>query len=175
MGHFHLTLGTTVALTFMGTTYWILPSLLGRQLRFTGLARIQPYLWFLGMSLFSLSYHIAGLRGLPRRVYSSTLGGGAGNTWQGLTHIAAAGGVILFLSAMCFVTVVAATWLTGRRIEAPAIEFAQALHPVKAQGLWDRLGLWTVVAVVMILLAYGYPIYTLLEHTRFGSPGFKPF
>jgi cytochrome c oxidase subunit 1 len=175
MGHFHLTLGTTVALTFMGTTYWILPHLLGRELRLTALARIQPYLWFLGMSLFSLSYHIAGLRGLPRRVYTATLPGSEGNTWQGLTHIAAAGGVILFVSAMCFVTVVAATWVTGRRIEAPALEFAQPLHPVRAQGIWDRLGLWTVVAVLMIILAYGYPIYTLLAHPRFGSPGFKPF
>jgi hypothetical protein len=76
---------------------------------------------------------------------------------------------------MCFVTVVAATWVTGRRIEAPALEFAQPLHPVRAQGIWDRLGLWTVVAVLMIILAYGYPIYTLLAHPRFGSPGFKPF
>jgi cytochrome c oxidase subunit 1 len=31
--HFHLTFGTRVALTFMGATYWLLPRLLGRELR----------------------------------------------------------------------------------------------------------------------------------------------
>src|SRR6476661_8349238 len=48
MGHFHVTLGTTVALTFMGATYWLLPRLLGREIRFVWLARVQPYLWFAG-------------------------------------------------------------------------------------------------------------------------------
>src|SRR4030095_727776 len=88
MGHFHVTLGTTVALTFMGTTYWLLPRLLGRELRFPLLARLQPYLWFLGMAIFSTSYHIAGMRGLPRRVYSSALAGDQGAAWHGLTQVA---------------------------------------------------------------------------------------
>ena len=82
-GHFHITLGTTVALTFMGGTYWLLPRLLGRELRFPRLATVQPYLWFLGMAFFSTSYHIAGLRGLPRRVYSGTLTGEYGQPWEG--------------------------------------------------------------------------------------------
>src|SRR4029079_2832282 len=58
MGHFHLTLGTTAALSFMGATYWLLPKITGRDLKLTGLARVQPYLWFLGMAFFSTSYHI---------------------------------------------------------------------------------------------------------------------
>jgi cytochrome c oxidase subunit I len=37
-GHFHVTLGTTVALSFMGATYWLLPRLTGRALRFETLA-----------------------------------------------------------------------------------------------------------------------------------------
>jgi len=37
------------------------------------------------------------------------------------------------------------------------------------------LGLWTVVAVVMIAVAYAYPIYHLLTMERFGSPGFMPY
>jgi cytochrome c oxidase subunit 1 len=174
-GHFHVTLGTTVALTFMGATYWLLPRLIGRELRFQGLARVQPYLWFGGMILFSTSYHIAGLRGLPRRVYSGALTGDHGASWQTLTLVAAVGGVILFVSALAFVTVVAATWIAGRRIPAPAFEFAVPLRPVTAIGLWDRLALWTAVAVVLLAIAYVFPLYTLLTHTRYGSPPFQPF
>jgi cytochrome c oxidase subunit 1 len=175
MGHFHVTLGTTVALTFMGTTYWLLPRLLGRELRFPLLARLQPYLWFVGMAIFSTSYHIAGMRGLPRRVYTSALAGDQGAAWHGLTQVAAVGGVILFVSALGYVTVVFATWIGGRRIPAPAFEFAVPLVRPTTLGLWDRFGLWTVVAILLVAAAYGYPLIQLLAHQRFGSPPFKPF
>jgi cytochrome c oxidase subunit 1 len=174
-GHFHVTLGTTVALSFMGATYWLLPRLTARALRFEMAARLQPYLWLGGMVLFSTSYHIAGLRGMPRRVYSGALSGTDGGSWETLTVVAALGGVVLFLSAMMFVTVVAATWLAGRRIEAPTFEFAVPLHPVEALGVWDRFGLWTSVAVVLVVLGYAYPLFTLLSHPRFGSPPFPAF
>jgi cytochrome c oxidase subunit 1 len=174
-GHFHVTLGTTVALTFMGATYWLLPRILGRALRFRALAIAQPYLWAAGMVLFSTSYHIAGLRGLPRRVYSAALTGSEGAAWHTLTVVAAVGGVILFVSALCFVVVVAGTWI-GRRTADPAgFEFAQALHPPTATGVWDRFGLWTILAVILVVAAYAYPLWTLLAHPRYGSPGFKPF
>ena len=175
MGHFHLTLGTTAALSFMGATYWLLPRLTGRPLRLLALARAQPYLWFLGMVFFSTSYHVAGLRGLPRRVYSATLSGTEGAAWQGLASIAAVGGIILFVSAVCFVAVVVGTWTGARAAEAPAFEFAEPLRPVGASGLWDRYGFWTIVAIVLVLVAYVYPLYTLLSHPRFGSPPYQPF
>jgi len=174
-GHFHVTLGTTVTLTFMGATYWLLPRLLGRELRFAGLARVQPYLWFLGVAFFSTSYHIAGLRGLPRRVYSGSLSGDQGAGWHGLTVLAAVGAAIMFLSAISFLIVVVATWLAGRRIDPPAFEFAVPLRPVTTLGVWDRYGLWTCVAVLMVAAAYAYPILELLAHPRFGSKGFQPF
>jgi cytochrome c oxidase subunit 1 len=174
-GHFHVTLGTTVALSFMGGTYWLLPRLLGRELRFPWLARIQPYLWFAGMILFSTSYHLAGLRGLPRRVYSGTLSGEHGDAWQSLTMVAAVGGIILFISALAFVTVVFVTWIAGRKVPAPPFEFAVPLQQVTAIGIWDRFGMWTVVAIVLVALAYVYPLYTLLTHTRYGSPPFQAF
>jgi len=173
-GHFHVTLGTTVALTFMGATYYLLPRLLGRDLRLMVLARVQPWLWMLGMSLFSTSYHIAGLRGLPRRVYSAALNGEYGAQWHTLTVVAAVGGTILFLSALSFVVVVVSTWIGGKSIPAPAMEFAVPLKPATA-SVWDRYALWTVLAIVLVALAYAYPLITLYLHPRFGSPGFKPF
>jgi cytochrome c oxidase subunit 1 len=159
----------------MGATYWLLPRILGRELRLTALARLQPYLWFLGMGFFSISYHIAGLRGLPRRVYSAALTGEYGAQWHGLTVLAAVGGVILFVSALLFVAVVLITWTTGRRVEPPAFEFAMPLRPVGGPGLWDRFGMWTVVAVILVILAYAYPLITLIGRTRYGSPPYQPF
>ena len=46
---------------------------------------------------------------------------------------------------------------------------------VAGPSIWDRFGMWTIVAAVLILLAYAYPIITLIGHTRYGSPPFQPF
>jgi cytochrome c oxidase subunit 1 len=175
-GHFHLTVGTTVGLTFMGATYWWLPRLTGRRLRPAGLATAQPYLWFFGMMLFSIPNHIAGLLGLPRRIYDVTyLGAEQAESWIGLTKLSAVGATLLFVSALAFVVVTVATWLAGRRAAAEPFEFATALTPAAGHGLWDRLGLWTVVAVVLIAVAYAYPLLHMLSMQRFGSPGFMPY
>ncbi len=41
--------------------------------------------------------------------------------------------------------------------------------------IWDRLGLWTLVAVALIAMAYAYPLFHMLSMERFGSPGFTSF
>jgi cytochrome c oxidase subunit 1 len=176
-GHFHLTVGSAVALTFMGTTYWLLPRLLGRELELGLLARVQPYLWFVGMALFSFSNHVTGLMGMPRRIYEASFGGAAAALpWKGLTLTSALGGLFLFTSAAFFIMVVLGTWLAGRKREPEPIEWAEPLEPVAAKSTWlDRYGLWTVVAVVIILIAYAIPLWHHLQTIRFGSPGFKPF
>jgi hypothetical protein len=74
-----------------------------------------------------------------------------------------------------FLAIVLATWLRGRRIPPPRFEFAVPIQPAATLGIWDRFGLWTMVAVVLVVLAYAYPLLTLLAHPRYGSPAFKPF
>jgi cytochrome c oxidase subunit 1 len=157
----------------MGATYWLLPRITGRDLRLKPLAIAQPYMWFGGMALFSTAYHIAGLRGLPRRVYSASLTGDY-SQWHALSVVAAVGAIVLFASALCYVIVTAATWLSGEKVAAPGFEFATPLRPAVA-GIWDRFGLWTSIAVVMVIAAYAYPIIHLLMHPRYGSPPYQPF
>ncbi|HEY6224407.1 MAG TPA: cbb3-type cytochrome c oxidase subunit I, partial [Gemmatimonadales bacterium] len=108
--HFHLTVGSAVALTFMGVAYYLLPRLLGRELELGLLARVQPYLWFTGMALFSFSNHITGLMGMPRRVMEATYGGSPiAAQWKVLTGVSAVGGLFLFASAGFFVLVMLGT------------------------------------------------------------------
>lgn len=176
-GHFHLTVGTAVALTFMGATYWLLPRLTGRAIAFPRTAAVQPYLWFVGMQCFSIPSHIAGLMGMPRRIYTGEFQGvEAAQAWIPLVNLSAVGGVILFVSAMCYVGVVVGTMLVAPAGARPAIEYAESLvAPTPGPSLWDRLGLWSAVAVVLIVIAYGPPLYHLHTMTRFPSLGFSPF
>ena len=172
-GHFHLTVGTASALTFMGAAYWMWPRLTGKPLRLLALAKVQPYLWFVGMLIFSTVNHITGLLGMPRRVYDASYGGQPiTHTWQDWTGLSALGGSILFVSAMSFVLVLVVTAL-GKPGETPeSFEYADALEGPVTRTKWDRLALWTGVAVVLVVLAYAWPIWDLLQLERFGSRGF---
>ena len=179
-GHFHLTVGTAVALTFMGTTYWILPKLTGRTLSLPRVASLQPYVWFAGMMPFSISSHITGLMGQPRRVFSSSyFGDEVASSWQFLTTVSAAGGVVLFVSSLMFLAVVFTTWAWGTAESDEAaleVRFARSLDPLPAlRTVWDRVGLWAFVAVLLIIGAYAKPIWDLLTMERYGSLPFTPF
>jgi cytochrome c oxidase subunit 1 len=96
--------------------------------------------------------------------------------WEGLTYASALGGLILFASAMFFVLVMVFTLVAGKRTEPSEIEWAEPLGERSTKPLiWDRLGLWFVVAVILVILAYAIPLSDIFGMTRYGSPGFKPF
>lgn len=175
-GHFHTTVGSASALTFTGACYVIVPRLLRRRLELVPLARVQPYLWFAGMLLFSVPTHITGVMGMPRRVFDPSYGDHpAAVQWQWLTDVSAVGGIVLFASALFFVLVMLFTLVAPPALAGP-IEFSQPLEEPGARGAFlDRLGLITAMAVVLVTVAYAYPIWQHLQMARFGSPGFSPF
>lgn len=178
-GHFHLTVGSAAALTYMGTMYWLVPRFRGVSLQYRPLAQVQPYLWMLGMSFFSFPNHITGLMGLPRRVYDTTYGGAPqAQMWSELTAISAAGGIIVFTSALCFVLSIGKTLLHKPGGVPIPLTWAKSLESDAAAPevtLWDRLERWWVIALVLVLIAYAVPLIDIFRMTRFGSPGFKPF
>ena len=68
-GHFHATVVGGTALAFMGVTYYVIPLIFRKQVAFWPLVRIQPYLFAIGMALFSSAMMFAGTFGVPRRHY----------------------------------------------------------------------------------------------------------
>jgi len=176
-GHFHLTVGTASALTFMGACYWLLPRLTGRDLELKLLAIIQPYLWFMGMVMFSISNHLTGLQGMPRRIYDFSYGGSPiAAEWTQGTYMSAFGGLLLFGSALCFVAVMFGSLLAGPKKELTRIEFAEPLEPPgdKARIL-DKLWIWVLIAVILVIAAYAVPLFQHLTMERFGAPGVRVY
>ena len=66
-GHFHATVVGGTATAFMGVTYYLLPLVFERKVAFWPLAKIQPYLFSIGLLIFSMSMTFAGTFGVPRR------------------------------------------------------------------------------------------------------------
>jgi len=74
-GHFHATVVGGTALAFMGVTYYVIPLIFRKQVAFWPLAKIQPYLFAIGMTVFSIAMTFAGTFGVPRRHWDSTFSG----------------------------------------------------------------------------------------------------
>jgi cytochrome c oxidase subunit 1 len=181
VGHFHTTVGGAVTLTFIGISYLLAPVLLGRSIASQPMARIQPYLWFIGLVVFSIAYHIAGIYSAPRRTYDYSYGGLSPPMWEPLLQIGMIGGLIFWISGVLFISNILLTPFIGR--PAPKLDGASILGANGSNEkatLLDRISLWVIIAVILIIIAYTLPIAELLG--RGLSPaicitpaGIKPF
>ena len=66
-GHFHVTVVGGTALAFMAVTYYVIPLIFRKRVAFWGMAKFQPYVFAVGISLMSLSMSFMGVFGAPRR------------------------------------------------------------------------------------------------------------
>jgi cytochrome c oxidase subunit 1 len=168
-GHFHLTVGTAYALTLMAISYWLVPQLTGKRLQFRGLAAIQPFVWFVGMVLMSNAMHRGGLAGIPRRTaepqYEQVSFDAVVGTVGEMRIQIAIGGTLLFIGAVMFLAVMFGTWALGKpnsqlRVNGSIPEPLSG--PEESPRVLDNLKLWTAIAVALVLLAYGVPLYDMV-------------
>jgi cytochrome c oxidase subunit 1 len=168
VGHFHLTVGTAVALSFMAASYWVLPQLTGKQLWSRSVGLAQVLLWFLGMTFMTNAMHRMGLIGVPRRTaepqysgfqYEATVG-----SMTELNAQVVLGGTLLFVSTALFVLNVVATTLGDPSEDLPANGYADTLSgPEDAPLVLDNLRLWGAIAVVLVVLAYTLPLAAIVD------------
>ncbi|HTX56673.1 MAG TPA: cbb3-type cytochrome c oxidase subunit I, partial [Candidatus Acidoferrales bacterium] len=176
VGHFHATVGGPVALTFLGATYWLIPRLTGRELWGRGIALWQTRLWFIGMLVMSLSMHYAGLLGAPRRTADvGYAGNGVAQAWEPAMLLAAAGGVILFISICFFATVAIGTSLQNEKTHDSAADFATADPQTSGHTppALEHLFRWGAVAIVLAILAYIGPFSELIHSNVPLAPGLR--
>ena len=68
------------------------------------------------------------------------------------------------------------TALAGRKVEPQPIEFAEPVEPPGDQArVLDKLWIWVVLAVLLVLVSYALPIFQHLQLERFGAPGFRVY
>ena len=176
VGHFHLTVGTAVALTFMAVTYWFLPQLTGKPLWGRSVALVQTVLWFVGMVFMSNAMHRGGLLGIPRRTaepqYAFEFEASVGTVTE-LDAQVVLGGTLLTVSLVLFLLVVVVT-AVGDRGEVPHNGYADALSGSDhAPAVLDNLKLWTIVAVILVVFAYAMPLASIIDRGGLFGPGIE--
>ncbi len=120
-GHFHATvvLGTTLA--FMSLTYFLIPVLFRRQVAFPVLAKWQPYLFGIGMGVFTLMLMGSGTLGVERRHWDmafteSALGFDYPASAYTLMGIAGISGVAAIVGGAVFILIVVTSVFFGKRV-----------------------------------------------------------
>ena len=120
-GHFHGTVVAGTTLAFMGATYLVLPLIFQREIIWPKLAKVQPYLFGIGVAGISLFMMGAGTLGVPRRHWDITFSdanlsfahSAGAFLMMGLNGIFA---VIAAIGGAIFVLVVVGTVLFGEKI-----------------------------------------------------------
>ncbi|MFC4386938.1 cbb3-type cytochrome c oxidase subunit I [Gracilibacillus marinus] len=176
VGHFHITVGVSVVLTFFGICYWLIPHLSKRQLtkRMNKIGVIQTWIWTAGMAIMAFSMHIAGLIGDPRRTSDTTYGGmEAALNWFHYEYIFAAGATLLMIGVIIQVFAVFHMMFFAPKgtTEYPVAEPEEDQPSVP---MWtERWGLWSILLLAVVAMAYVIPIVDMIVNAPPGSPPFK--
>ena len=122
-GHFHVTVVGGTTLAFMGLTYYLVPLLWQREYIFKPLARLQPYLFSIGIVTLSVGMSFAGSMGVARRSWdieaAGSIYGPTAHLFLGLVGI---GGILAFTALFIYVGLTVGTLFFGRRIVNRAME-----------------------------------------------------
>jgi cytochrome c oxidase subunit 1 len=124
-GHFHATVVVGTSLAFMALTYFLIPVLFRREVIWKGLAKWQPYIFGIGMSVFSLVMMGAGTLGVQRRHWDMAFTGavmnyeypGSAYLMMGLVGIS---GVIAAVGGAIYILITVGSILWGKKLPGAA-------------------------------------------------------
>ena len=176
VGHFHLTLGMSVIMTFFGISYWLVPYLSKRVLTpaMNKLGVIQTVIWTFGMVIMAISMHIVGLFGSPRRTSFTTYGDFAEKLgWNPYMALVGIGASLLLLAVILQVYAVFNLMFFAPKgtTEFPIAE--EEAGAEKTPYWTERWGFWVVLMLLVVSMAYVLPIVDMIMNAPPGSPPFK--
>jgi cytochrome c oxidase subunit 1 len=122
-GHFHATVVVGTTLAFMALTYFLIPTLFRREMILPGLAKWQPYLFGIGMSLFAVFMMGAGTLGVARRHWDMAFTGAAmpyeyPGTAYLMMGLMALAGLAAIVGGGIYLLITVGSLLWGRKLDA---------------------------------------------------------
>jgi cytochrome c oxidase subunit 1 len=144
-GHFHATVVSGTAMAFMGLTYYVIPLVFRKRIAFYPLARIQPYLFSVGMLVFSLAMTFAGTFGIPRRHWDVTFSGAPFDVQYSpavdiIIAVMAIGGLLGILGGAIYILVTVVSVFFGKPLpEGQEAAFADSIPPGVVTRPWTQI------------------------------------
>ncbi|QCJ41518.1 cytochrome C [Bacillus sp. S3] len=176
VGHFHLTLGMSVVMTFFGISYWLVPYISKRVLtpQINRLGVIQTWIWTIGMIFMSGAMHWVGLLGSPRRTSFTTYGDHAtALSWNPYLMCLAVGGTLLIIGVLLQVYAVINMMFFAPKGETEFPIAEEEENATKTPFWTERWGMWIVIMLLVVAMAYVIPLSEFIVNAPPGSPPFK--
>ena len=168
-GHFHLIFAGAIVIMYFMIAYDLWPSLTRCAPLSGGLVKTQLWLWFLGMLILTLPWHLVGLLGMPRRMAYYDYSDPALSSQAWTVVASTIGGALLVISALVFVFVIG-TAKRGSDVPAP-YAFSRAVHEGgRIPPALNGLGLWVAMMIALTVVNYGYPIWQLASLKQASVP-----
>lgn len=179
-GHFHMTVAGPVFLGIIGMSLYLLERVSGREIRLKRINNIIPYLWTIGMLIFSTGLMVGGLRGEPRRTnmgisYMDPDSPLYRPDWVWTTGTTVIGGVILFAAAGLFF-IVLLDLLLSKKTKESYISFPtfRVVHEEKIIPILNSFKPWVAIMLILAAVAYIPAILNVMEYTGRGAPPYAP-
>ena len=160
-GHFHLIFGGAIVIMYFMIAYELWPQLLDCPPLSASAIRAQLWLWFVGMLVLTIPWHLVGLLGMPRRMAYFDYSAPALQPQAWAVTASTVGGLLLVISAVLFLFVLA-TARRGRSGVPGAFRFSTAVHmPARVPVALNSFGLWIAMMIALTVVNYGVPIAQL--------------
>ena len=179
-GHFHMTVAGPVFLGIIGMSTYLYSKISGKRIFLPRVNVIIPYLWMIGILIFSTGMSWGGLIGEPRRTnlgltYLNPKSELFTPEWVPTTMLALAGGIIMFFAGLLFFVVFFGTMLSKKKEESILdLPVSEALHDEKRIPLFDKFKPWLVTMGVILVLAYTPALINAVKNSGPGAPRFTP-
>jgi len=179
-GHFHMTVAGPVFLAIIGMSTYMYSKMSGKKIFLPNVNVIIPYLWTIGVLIFSTGLMWGGLIGEPRRTnlgltYLNKSSEHFRPDWVPTTTLALCGGIIMFIAGMLFIVVFFGTMFRKRSEEA-VLDFpvSEAYHDEKRIPLFDKFKPWLVIMAIILVIAYVPAFMNVNKNTGPKAPAFTP-
>jgi len=179
-GHFHMTVAGPVFLAIIGMSVYLYSNIAGKKIFLPRVNVIIPYLWTIGILIFSTGLSWGGLIGEPRRTnlgmtYLNPKNELFRPEWVPTTLLGLAGGIIMFIAGVLFFIVFFGTVLKKKSTEGELnLPVSEALHDENRIPLFDQFKPWLVTMGVILVLAYTPALLNVMKNTGPGAPAFTP-
>jgi len=158
-GHFHLIFAGAIVIMYFMIAYDLWPQLTGGGPLPAKLVRTQLWLWFVGMLVLTMPWHLVGLLGMPRRMAYFDYSNPALQPQAWTVTASTFGGLMLVVSAFLFIYILA----TSRRAAAQpqSYSFAVAAHEAPVPAGLNGFTAWVALMIALTVVNYGFPIVQL--------------
>lgn len=170
-GHFHMTVGGPVFLALLGFGIYMISNITNKPVRFKRMLTIVPYLWVIGISIFSSGLMWGGLIGEPRRTNLGLSYLNPDNPlfradWVPTTMMALFGGIIMTLAFVFYIIPFFAT-LLAPATEPDGITYPETdvIHEERKIAIFHTFKPWVALMIVLIFLAYIPALYQSMKNT----------